>query len=146
MTLRNSRFADGFKKLFAGIGITNDALNVSIQGRSFPEQWYVQADGAVGTNDEDTIYESGDVSMYNCHIIENMSAGAGALEVLVSIDGTNYSSTPVGVEIMSNATDALKDVSVAQNEVGILRGKFAKILVRQNGATAADARVAHGVE
>ena len=111
------------------------------------ETWYVQIDGDVGANDNDLIYESGDISMYNTHVIENMSAGAGACDVHVSLDGTNYAGSAVSVELIDDVTTGggIKVITIPQNKAGILIGKFNKIKVLQDGATAADARIAHSV-
>ena len=138
---------DDANEKFNAPGITDDALHVALQSYSFPAQWFVQVDGAVGTNDNDTIYESGDVSMYNYHVIENMSAGAGSCDVFISLDGTNYTGSAAAVELIDDVTTGggVKVITIPQNKTGILRGKFNKIKVLQDGATAADARIVHGV-
>jgi len=119
---------------------TAGAGNVALQNYSFPEQWYVQIDAstAADATDNTVIYTSGDVSMYNYHTIECVSA-TDPVTVQVSIDGTSWSGDFA-------ITGVTATPSIATGEFGVLAGKFQKIRVLKNGTTneVNAARISHG--
>ena len=87
--------------------------------------------GGVGTNANDVVIQSGDVSSYDTFMLQST---AGAMQVLVSLDGINYSTAPLSLQDMG-ATSATPVLLTAANRTYGFRGKFAKIQVTQNGAT-----------
>jgi len=108
----------------------------------YPASYYQDFTGAAGTNDNDVVYTSGDVSSYNQHVIE---ATAGTVDIQVSVDGTNWNTTPAAVLLHDDVTTGggVLSASIASGKVGILKGKYKKIRLLQNGATASNARGAH---
>lgn len=106
----------------------------------FAQDRYTDTVGAAGTNDNDVIYASGDVSGYNYHIIE---ATAGTVSIDITIDGTNWIADVAVTDIVTT-TPATRVVTLASGSVGILEGKFKNIRILQSGDTASNARVAHG--
>ena len=66
---------------------------------------------AADVDDNTIVYESEDVSIYNHHEFSIVTApGAGAVEVFISHDGTNYEATPIQV-----ISDALVEGAVIQS-------------------------------
>jgi len=131
------------------VNSTSNALHIhsASSAVSASASWYVVTDGTAGAADNNVIYTSGDISMYDHHVIENISGAAAAVDVQVSLDGTNYNATAVAVQLLDDVTTGggVKSLTIAQNKVGVIRGKFKGLRVLQNGAGAANARVAHGV-
>jgi hypothetical protein len=121
-----------------------EAVRVSLQEDirgAYPESWYLQWIGAAGGADNAVIYTSPDVSAYNVHYIE---ATAGTIDVDVSLDGTNWIAAVAGVSLITT-TPATRVVEAASGVCLEIRGKFKAIRVNQKGATASNARGAHGV-
>lgn len=84
--------------------VVNDARSVHLVSGmdargNYPTTWFLEiADEAADVNDNTVVYESGDVSMYNHHEFTIYQApGAGAVEVFITHDGTNYEATPIQV-------------------------------------------------
>lgn len=86
---------------------------------------------ATGTNDNDTVIQSEDVSRWDT--FQFMST-AGAMDAFVSLDGTNYSTAPISLQDMGATTSDPVVVSAANRLYGF-RGKYAKVRLLQNGAT-----------
>lgn len=93
--------------------------------------------GAAGTNDNDIIYTSGDVSTFNEITIE---CTAGTIDLEVSLDGTNFNATPPAVLLADATAVGTYSLTIANGKIGILRMHVKKFRIRQNGATAANAR------
>lgn len=125
----------------SGAAYTNQQGGVWDYG-TWPSSYYLPVTGAAGTNDNDIVYTSGDVSTYNTHYIE---CTAGTVDIQVSLDGTNFNNTQAAVLLHDDVTTGggVKILTIASGKVGILKGKFKKIKVLQNGATASNARIAH---
>lgn len=87
-----------------------------------------------GTNDNDVVIQTGDVSAWDSFLLLST---AGAMDVLVSLDGTNYSTVALRLEDMGVAGSTPVLVTAAGQVYGF-RGKFAAIRVLQNGATAVE--------
>lgn len=87
--------------------------------------------GGVGVNANDVVIQSGDVSSYDTFMLQST---AGAMQVLVSLDGTNYSTAPLSLQDMG-ATTTTPVLLTAANRTYGFRGKFAALKVTQNGAT-----------
>lgn len=107
----------------------------------YPETWYLEFTGQAGTNDNDVVYTSPDVSAYNRHYIE---CTAGTIDVDVSLDGTNWIPAVAGVSLVTT-TPATRVVEAASGVCLEISGKFKKLRVLQKGAVASNARGAHGV-
>lgn len=115
---------------------------------NYPETWYLDITGLAGAADNAVLYTSSDVSAYNYHIIENESGVA--IDVFVSVDGTNFSTAPASVELIDDVTTGggIRVISIADNKVGVLKGKFKKIRIDQAAAgsvAAGSVRGGHGV-
>ena len=118
----------------------------------FPASWYLSGTStAADVNDNTDVYVSPDVSIYNHHSISIVTApGAGAVEVHVSLDGTNWEATPVQV-----ISDALVEGAAIQsvNEMTAIGNyhftrKVKLWRLRNKGATtgaATSIRFSHGV-
>lgn len=89
--------------------------------------------GGVGTNDNDEVFEiEANAEDYDTWLL---GSTAGAMDVFVSLDGTNYLSTAITlVDLNSTAPSATVAVTAANRTYG-LKGRFKKIRVLQNGAT-----------
>ena len=116
----------------------------------FPGEYINLANTVQVTADNGVVYESGDISVYNYHIIDN---GSGeAIDVYVSVDGTNYATTAASLELINDVVTGggLRNIDLATTETGILRGKFKKIKVLMKGDAADDieigeVRIGHGI-
>lgn len=92
-----------------------------------------------GTNDNDAVITIADAAandLLNYDSFMLMST-AGAMDVFVSLDGTNYITAPLSLTDLGATTTAPVIVTVANRMYGF-RGKFQGIIVRQNGATAVE--------
>lgn len=90
-----------------------------------------------GTNDNDILVTSDDVTQYSAFML--MST-AGAVDVQVSLDGTNFSTAPLSLQDFGATTTDPVLVTAAGRVYGFA-GKFRKFRILQNGATAASASV-----
>ena len=90
--------------------------------------------GGVGVNDNDVVVQTGDVRIFDTFMV---TTTAGVVDVLVTLDGTNYSTAPLSLADLGGT--ALEPVLVTvANRVYGFRGSFQGIRVLQNGATAAE--------
>jgi hypothetical protein len=86
-----------------------------------------------GTNDNDVVIEFTNISgLTNTFML--MST-AGAMDVLVSLDGTNWSTVALSLTDLGATTSDPVNVTAA-NRIYAFRGLFQGIRVLQNGATA----------
>ena len=110
---------------------------------NYPNTLYEAGSAAETTQaDEAEIYESGDVSMFNHHIIVNTMA-TDDCTVQISLDGTNWTGDVV-------ITGVAATPLIASGELGIIASpynKAFKIRVLKEGATAENGsiRYAHAV-
>lgn len=88
-----------------------------------------------GTNDNDTVIDFDDI-VDGADTFMLMST-AGAMDVFVSLDGTNYSTAALSLTDMGATTSDPVIVTVANRVYGF-RGKYKAIRVLQNGATAVE--------
>jgi hypothetical protein len=96
-----------------------------------------------GTNDNDLIFGTL-LNMDTYDTFELMST-AGAMDVFVSLDGTNFTTAALSLADLGAITSDPVVVTAANRLYGF-RGKFAAIQVRQNGATAVvNASIRYGV-
>lgn len=108
----------------------------------YPASYYLNFTGSAGTNDNDVVYTSNDISMYNVHYIEGT---AGTVDIQVSVDGTNFNTTQAAVLLHDDVTTGggVNVLTIASGKIGVLRGKYKKLRILQNGATGSNARGAH---
>lgn len=88
-----------------------------------------------GTNDNDVLFTTGDVSRYDACTIMSTT---GAVDVFVSLDGTNYATSPLSMQDMGATSTNPVVVTSALRVYGFVV-KARKIQVMQNGATGAAA-------
>lgn len=86
-----------------------------------------------GASDNDIIVQTGNVSQFGMFML---SSTAGALDVDVSLNGTDYTTAPLSLTDLGATTSDPVIVTAANRMYGFI-GTFAAIRVRQNGATAA---------
>lgn len=110
---------------------------------SLPGDVYLEWAGAAGAADNALIYTSGNVSRFNYHTIA--VTGTNAADVEVTLDGTTWhvASTLLADDVTTGGGIAV--ITIPTGKLGILRGKFKQIRVRQDGVTDADAFGAHGI-
>lgn len=86
---------------------------------------------ATGTNDNDVVIQTGDTTAYDEFELQST---AGAMDVFVSLDGTNYSTAPMSLtDLGATTTDPV--LLTAANRTYMFFGTYAAIRVLQNGAT-----------
>lgn len=88
--------------------------------------------GGVGTNDNDVVFTADQISECDSFML---SSSAGAMDVLVSLDGVNYETSAHALQDL-NAADLTPVLVTAAGKSYGFRGKFLGIKVLQNGATA----------
>lgn len=86
-----------------------------------------------GASDNDIIVQTGDVSRYNMFML---SSTAGALDVDVSLNGSDYTTAALSLTDLGATTSDPVVVTAANRMYGFV-GSFNLIRVRQNGATPA---------
>lgn len=116
---------------------------------NYPNTWWLDITSVAGTADDDVLYTSTDITSYDRHIIENESGNA--VDVYVSVDGTNYSTAAVSAYLIDDVTTGggIKSITIPDNKVGIIEGKFKKLRILQIGAgtpSAGTVRGGHYVE
>lgn len=87
-----------------------------------------------GTNDDDVVIQTESVDQFDAFCL--MST-AGAMDVFVSLDGTNYASSALSLQDFG-ATSTDPVLVTAAGQVYCFVGKFKKLRVLQNGATAVE--------
>ena len=95
---------------------------------------YVRFTGT-GTNDNDVLFVTSDMDRWDACLL---MSSAGAVDVLVSLDGSTYSTAPLSLQDFG-ATDMNPVLVTTTGRVYGFVGKFKYIKVLQNGATAATA-------
>lgn len=85
-----------------------------------------------GANDNDVVFQTGDVTAYDEY---QLHSTAGAMDVFVTLDGTNYTTAPLSLIDQGATTNDPVIVTSAGTLFGFY-GTFAKVRVLQNGATA----------
>lgn len=107
----------------------------------YPDRDWNQTTGT-GVNDNDLLFTQSNMTPYSTHIIHST---AGTVDVEISIDGTNWTTSatdPIALEDAHGTTHGTYVATLTVGKVGIFRGKVSGIRVRQNGATAATAKIA----
>lgn len=95
---------------------------------------YVRFTGT-GTNDNDVLFTTSDMDRWDACLL---MSSVGAVDVLVSLDGSAYSTAPLSMQDFG-ATDMNPVLVTTSGRVYGFVGKFKYIKVLQNGATAATA-------
>jgi hypothetical protein len=85
----------------------------------------------LGASDNDVIVQTGDISAYDEFLL--MHTTAGATDVFVSLDGTNYSTAALSLIDLGATTSDPVLVTVA-SRIYAFYGTYAAIRVLQNGA------------
>jgi hypothetical protein len=92
----------------------------------------LQVVGVAGVNDNDIVIEVDDVSRFNEFAL---SSSAGAMDVDVSLDGTNFI-TAIALEDKKSVAPGTRVVVTAAAGLYYFEGNFKAVRVRQNAATA----------
>ena len=87
--------------------------------------------GGISTDDNEVVVQTADVFNYETFLLLGT---AGAMDVTITLDGTNYSTAPLSLTDMGAAASAPVIVTVANRVYGF-KGRFNKIRVLQNGGT-----------
>jgi hypothetical protein len=88
--------------------------------------------GGLGASDNDIVVQADGVSSYRTF---DITTTAGAADVFVSYDGTNYHSAPLSLTDLGSASFATAVIVTAANRVYRFTGCFEKVKVQQAGAT-----------
>lgn len=87
--------------------------------------------GGNGGSDNAVVIDATDVSEFDTFLLQST---AGAMDVTVSLDGTNYSTAPLSLADLGATTTDPVIVTAANRTYGF-RGTYRGIKVSQNGAT-----------
>lgn len=90
-----------------------------------------------GVNTGDVIASITDDALHN-DTWELASTG-GAMEIEVSLDGTNYLASKLALLDMTSTTPSTMVVATTAGKIAAFRGKFRAIRIKQTGATAVTA-------
>lgn len=93
-----------------------------------------------GVNANDVLFTFG-TEKFN---LFTLMSTAGAVQVLVSLDGTNFSTAPLALEDQGATAVTTYVLLTAPNRVYKFSGKYRVIRVTQNGATATAATLMCG--
>jgi hypothetical protein len=88
-----------------------------------------------GTNDNDVVIQTNSVDQFDAFCLFST---AGAMDVFVSLDGTNYATEALSLQDFG-AVDNNPVVVTAASRIYCFVGKFKTLRVLQNGATAVTA-------
>jgi len=94
-----------------------------------------------GVNANDVLFTTDNAEKYSMF---TLMSTAGAVQVLVSLDGTNFSTAPLAMEDQGATAMTTYVLLTAANRVYKFSGKFRVIRVTQNGATASAATLMAG--
>lgn len=108
--------------------------------RNFSDMRTVSEFSGTGTNDNDVMATVADARQYDAFIL--MST-VGAVDIQVTLDGTNWSTAPLSLTDMGAVTTDPVLVTAANRVYGF-RGVFRGVRVVQNGATGATAALMCG--
>ena len=87
--------------------------------------------GVAGVNDNDIVAELDDVSNFNQFML---SSSAGAMDVDVSLDGTNFTAG-IALEDKSSTTPGTRVTATVAGGLYYFEGNYKAVRVRQVGAT-----------
>lgn len=89
--------------------------------------------GGTGVSDNDVVVQADDMQHFRNYVLMTT---AGAADVTVSLDGTNYSTAPLSMVDAGSASAVVTVLVTAANRIYTFSGKFQNVRVLQNGATA----------
>ena len=89
-------------------------------------------EGIAGTGDNAVVMEIVDAERFEEF---SLMSTAGAMDVLISLDGTNFTTAPLSLADLG-AADTTPVLVTAANRLYRFRGTFKAIRVQQNGGTA----------
>jgi Tfp pilus assembly major pilin PilA len=95
----------------------------------------------VGVNAADVLFTTGSIQH---HELFTLMSSAGAVEVLASVDGTNFSTVVLALEDQGATANSTYVVVTAPGRIYKFWGKYTRLRVRQNGATATAASLLCG--
>ena len=93
----------------------------------------MQVLGVDGVNDNDIVIELDNVERYNEF---TLMSSAGAMDVDVSLDGTNFA-VAIALEDLHSLTPAVREVATTADLIFRIQGTIKAIRIRQDGVTAA---------
>lgn len=94
-----------------------------------------------GVSDNDVLFTTGNVEK---HSMFTLVSATGAVDVFVSVDGTNFTTAALAMEDAGSTAMTTYVVVTAALRVYKFEGKFRLIRVLQNGGTAATATLMCG--
>ncbi len=97
--------------------------------------------GIPGVNANDVLFTTASVQH---HELFTLMSTTGAVQVLASVDGINFATAPLALEDAGSATNGTYVLLTAALRVYKFWGKFTRLRVTQNGATAANATLICG--
>jgi hypothetical protein len=95
----------------------------------------------VGVNAADVLFTTPNVQQ---HELFTLMSSAGAVEVLASINGTDFSTVVLALEDQGSTANSTYVIVTAPGRVYKFWGKYTRLRVRQNGATATAASLICG--
>src|SRR3954469_7589777 len=94
-----------------------------------------------GVNANDVLFTTPNVQQ---HEVFTLMSVTGAVQVLPSVDGTNFATAPLALEDAGSATNSTYVLLTSPARIYKFWGKFTRIRVTQNGATATAATLICG--
>lgn len=94
-----------------------------------------------GTNANDVLFTTGNVQHHDTF---TLMSTAGAVQVLASVDGTNFATAPLALEDGGATANTTYVLLTAAARIYKFRGAFTRLRVTQNGATASAASLLCG--
>lgn len=94
-----------------------------------------------GANDNDVLFTTSNVQHHSSF---TLMSSTGAVDVEVSVNGTNFATAPLAMEDAGATANGTYVLVTAANRIYKFTGKFTRIRVVQNGATAAAASLLCG--
>lgn len=94
-----------------------------------------------GANANDVLFTTPSVQH---HELFTLMSTAGAVQVLASIDGINFATAPLALEDAGSATNSTYVLVTVAGRVYKFWGKFTRLRITQNGATASSATLICG--
>lgn len=94
-----------------------------------------------GVNANDVLFTTPNVQQYEYF---TLMSTAGAVQVLASVDGINFATAPLSLEDDGSTTITTDVLLTAPNRIYSFKGKFTRLRVTQNGATASAASLLCG--
>lgn len=94
-----------------------------------------------GANANDVLFTTGNVQQ---HEMFTLMSSAGAVQVLASVDGTNFATAPLALEDAGATANTTYVLVTAAARIYKFWGKFTALRVTQNGVTASAASLICG--